>query len=235
MPGSLKQRAYEHIRKKLLTGEFPPGVRLSNRALAKELGISFIPVREAISRLGSEGLVDLRPGVGCFVVRPSRQELEEIYDIREALECHAVEKALGRLTRADLAEMTRWTDVMARVAGKLNGSTQGRDVGSLVEEWVQADTSFHLAFLHAAGNNRAAQIVQGLRTMAHIFGGAWKLLPLHDLKRVCRDHREIVRALREGDGDRARSALARHIRKGLQDVLLTLDRTRARERGESIF
>ena len=84
MATTLKQRAYEYIRRQLLNGELSPGSRLCNRTLAEQIGMSFIPVREAISQLASEGLIEHRPRLGAFVLDPSREQIEELYDFREA-------------------------------------------------------------------------------------------------------------------------------------------------------
>ena len=75
MTATLKQRAYNHIRRQVMTGRLSPGARLCNRGLAKEIGVSLIPVREAISQLVSEGLAEHRPRLGAFVVRVGREEL----------------------------------------------------------------------------------------------------------------------------------------------------------------
>ena len=109
---SYKQRAYDHIRDKLMVGELAAGCRLSNRALAREIGISIIPVREAISQLVSEGLLEHKPRVGTFVVEPSRQEIAELCELREALEAYAASRAAERISDGELAEMQRCCDAM---------------------------------------------------------------------------------------------------------------------------
>src|SRR5690242_601727 len=95
----LEQRAYDMLRDKIFTGTLRPGARLSEYAEAKALGTSRGPVREAVSRLASEGLVEKIPGVGAFVRAPAdADELREVYQFREALECAAAELAATRLT-----------------------------------------------------------------------------------------------------------------------------------------
>ena len=90
---TLSEKAYDHIRQQVFSGELGPGDRLVNRALAKQLGTSFIPVREAISRLASEGLVKQVAGAGAFVRSFDRQEISEIYDVRELFEPFAAAQA----------------------------------------------------------------------------------------------------------------------------------------------
>ncbi|MCG8586726.1 MAG: GntR family transcriptional regulator, partial [Pirellulales bacterium] len=115
MHTTFKQRAYEHIRQGMLTGRLLPGARLSNRALANEIGASLIPVREAISQLVSEGLAEHRPRMGAFVMQVDREELAELYDLREALECHAIRRAVADLTDVDLEEMQRSNDQLSEL------------------------------------------------------------------------------------------------------------------------
>src|SRR6201995_3075492 len=82
----LREQAYKHIHGKLLAGELPAGHVLSEHSLAREIGISRTPVREAIQRLEQEGVLEQIPRYGTVVRRPERRDLEELYQLREALE-----------------------------------------------------------------------------------------------------------------------------------------------------
>jgi len=113
---NLRELSYEYIRTKLLEGRIPPGTRISSRALAREIGVSFIPVREAIAQLASEGLVAHEAGVGTFGNRVGRDELRELYELREALELHAVVYAAQRIDERGLAEMKGWNEAMRDIA-----------------------------------------------------------------------------------------------------------------------
>ena len=94
MTTSLAEQAYKHIRGKLSNGTFVPGEQLVNRVLATEIGVSVIPVREAINRLATEGLVEHVPGSGAFVRQADGQQLHDLYVLRDALEsCAAGEAA----------------------------------------------------------------------------------------------------------------------------------------------
>ena len=89
----------------LTRGDLAPGTRLVNRSLAKELGISFTPLREAINQLASEGLVEYVPGGGAFVRRLDRHQLAQLYDLREALEPFAAAEAAKHITEHELEEL----------------------------------------------------------------------------------------------------------------------------------
>ena len=95
---SVADRAYKYLRTKLARGEMPPGTRLVTRQIADAVQGSLSPVREAITRLVSEGLVAHFPGGGAYVKQPSQDEVRELYDVRAQLEAMAVELALPNLT-----------------------------------------------------------------------------------------------------------------------------------------
>ncbi len=229
MTATLKQRAYNHIRGQLIAGRLSPGARLCNRTLAKEIGVSLIPVREAISQLVSEGLAEHRPKMGAFVLDVGREELEELYDLREALECHAAAKAVGRLTQAELAEMD---DCNAELAGIRRELLQGDGRHWTVEQidrWMMADAGLHMTLLRAAGNRRSLKTVSDLRLMTHIFGRRWEIRPVDDLDEICRQHEQIVAALRRGDAAGAADVMREHLRRGCRLALAQFGRRRMDE------
>ena len=88
MPENHSQRAYSHIRSKLLDGSATPGSRLSYGPIGKEIGVSATPVREAVGQLASEGFVELVPQLGAIVRDLTRDEAVELYELREALESY---------------------------------------------------------------------------------------------------------------------------------------------------
>ncbi|MEO2047206.1 MAG: GntR family transcriptional regulator [Pirellulales bacterium] len=212
----MKKRVYLHIRTKLLTRELAPGAEISHRELAKEIGVSFTPVREAIGQLIDEGMLECHPSRGTFVSELSWEDLAELYDIREALECHAVSKMAGSMSVVDLVKMDLFTDEMVAVADEVIRSENPRLNTDLADRWVKSDVAFHMTVLRAAGNRRALKITDELRIMAKIFGHREHEQLCDDLLRVCCEHRSIVTALREGNAVDARKAMAEHIRRGCQ-------------------
>src|SRR6266545_1550547 len=100
---TLWQRVYTHLREEILAGGLRPGTELAEVALSEQLGVSRGPIREAIGRLASEGLVTVRPRRGAVVRSVSKEEFLELYQVREALELMAVRLAVPRLTADDLS------------------------------------------------------------------------------------------------------------------------------------
>src|SRR6476646_10902876 len=110
---TLWQRVYDHLRAEILSGRLGPGAELAEVALAEQLGVSRGPIREAIGRLASEGLVTVRPRRGAVVSSLSKEEFLELYQVREALELMAVKLAVPRLGDEDVAALEGLVERMA--------------------------------------------------------------------------------------------------------------------------
>src|SRR4051794_19877249 len=100
-PASIQEKAYRYLRGKILSGEFAPGAVLSEASIAREMGNSRGPLREAVRRLTAEGLLRQSPAGGSVVVDFSRREVAELYELREALEVYAAGKAAERGLRPE--------------------------------------------------------------------------------------------------------------------------------------
>ena len=224
MSESLADKAYYHIRQQLLTGRLAPGTRLSNRGMAKQLDISFTPVREALSRLVSEGLLEYRDGLGVFVPVIDQHEIEDVYELRETLECAATKKICGKLPQSVLDAMERLVDEMAGL-----GETIQREYGKghgqeLTDRHAQIDSAFHLMLLRAAGNRLALDTAAGLRRIATIIAHTFDVNPWKELTRTQDEHRRILDAIRNGNTAEAQDTLSNHIRNGCQIALAAYKR-----------
>lgn len=233
---TLKERAYTRIKSMLIEGALAPGQRLSNRKLATELGVSMIPVREAITQLASEGLVDYRAGEGCFVSKQSREDLIDVYDLREALECHAVTRAASLAGPEHIQALQDANDTMASAARQLEKEqkrsplTPGAQTGvetpwpaELVAAWLDADTRFHWTIFQAAGNKRSLETVQKLRLLTQIFSTRFKRRKIQDLKLTLEEHAQIIDALTRHDPAAAAVTMSKHIRRGRDQALKRFD------------
>ena len=229
MSVSLKDQVYSHLRTKMLSGELGPGSQLSHRAIAKEIGVSFTPVREAINRLATEGLVESKPRMGTFVATCTREELAELYDLREAIEGHAAEKAALAISDADIEAMERCIQAQEAVLERVQARRE--DVASLQESgvFIRADAEYHLLLLTAAGNKRMLRLISELHVLTHGFTSRCGAVSEQLIRKVVAEHREIVRCLRENKAEGARKALVEHIRNGCWHSLQAYDRARIEE------
>src|SRR3954454_9993087 len=129
---TLWQRVYDHLRAEILSGRLEPAAELAEVALSEQLGVSRGPLREAIGRLASEGLVTVRPRRGAVVRSLSKEEFVELYQVREALEMVAVRLAVPRLTAEGIDGLQALIDAMARHAER-----------GEVAEFFEANMAFH--------------------------------------------------------------------------------------------
>ena len=227
---TLTQKAYQHIHDQLSCGMLQPGSRLSNRGVAKEVGISFTPVREALSRLVSEGLLEYRQGLGVFVPTSNIQEIRESYQLREILESEAASMACRSLSTMMLAEMTESYGRMVNIFSEISDPERETTLADQASAWQAADSDFHMSLLRATGNRRLLDTVEGLRTSlrvmmgglqesAGIVGHRFASESLDHIKRTLDEHCRILEALKQGDADAAKAVMIEHIRSGMELAL----------------
>jgi DNA-binding GntR family transcriptional regulator len=218
-----KQQAYQRLRGELLSHSLLPGDRLSEIPLAARLGVSRIPLREAIDQLASEGLVERVPGLGSHVRSASPKVLREIYEMREVLECFTVEKAAGKMSGADLG---RLGDLCAEIQAALGEYRRRKKwTPELRERLLSADIAFHQTIAGAAGNEQIQKEIERLQAVSHLL--SYRPDVAHDemaaMTRSAGEHLEILEALRRSDGKRARARITEHIRRACERSLLVLE------------
>lgn len=224
MSPTRKELAFRYLQDKLASGVLSPGDRLSDLALAREMGISRTPVREAINQLASEGMVEMRPHEGAFVRRLSRQDIRELYELRQVLESYAAGRmAENRESLSDVvAELQVHHTRLKGMVRDLNGS--GRKDCSAEEMGAQheIDIAFHRAIVHAAGNRRVEQVIAESRIYDQLFGSVSVVLSLKTLRLTYKHHSRILTAIEKGDADKARVAMTEHIQLGLSARLAAM-------------
>jgi DNA-binding GntR family transcriptional regulator len=197
---TLWQRVYDHLRDEILSGSLNPGAELSEVALAESLGVSRGPIREAIGRLASEGLVTVRPRRGAVVSSLSSTEFLELYQVREALELLAVELAVPRLRPEDITALQALIDEMSTRAER-----------NQVAEFFEANTAFHARLVDASGNAKLADMYRQLLDQL----GRYRRRSLQlrgNLQRSVAEHAAILRAAKRGNAERAAHLMSEHIR-----------------------
>lgn len=142
--------AYEYIRKRILSGEFAPGQALMTEVLAKSIKVSRTPVRDALRKLETDGLVTIRAHLGANVKQMSLKEFREICDLRLALESHAAGLAAKNHTTADLQEIKFALESMRRLTEEIIAAPQ---VQPMLGELIKEDVRFHIAIMTAAKND----------------------------------------------------------------------------------
>ena len=213
MASTLTERAYQYINRRIIAGTLEPGNRLSDVELAREIGVSRTPAREAIAQLVALGVVEHMPGLGPCVKRLNRRELEEVFDLREMLESGIAARAAERITAAELAELEKSCEqyrVMAHTARDVAQST-----GAHHEQVVLLDIAFHLKILRAARNRTVARIVADAHLLTRILRRRAELPSVsyrHRIAQSCLAHARIVRALKRRDSQAAQRWMSAHVK-----------------------
>jgi DNA-binding GntR family transcriptional regulator len=208
---SLSSRVYNQIKALILSNAILPGQKLHHQELSERLGVSRTPVREALTRLVQEGYASLLPNRGFTCTEIGFQEAEELYDLREALEAFAVEKATEKLTDAALD----------RLSAKIR--LYGADVQKrFSRERLLYDQDLHLEIARASGNNtlvkNLARVFERLILKRRTDG-------LYDPARGRAAHQEhlgLLAAMKRRDAGEAVALLRRHITAGKENVLADL-------------
>lgn len=194
------------LRRNILAGRWEPGSPIRQDAVATDLGVSRVPVREALKILEGEGQVSYQPHKGYVVRELHAAELQEIYRLRELLESEAITIAVPRLSEDDLREMH---DAMVTME-----SMEPSDVIHLSEE----NRRFHAVLFSAAGMPRLEHFVRLLRDWADVY----RIRLYSDaarLEQTWQEHREIYAACLKGDANRV-NALHQQHRSHTVDALL---------------
>lgn len=195
------EQAYEFIRTEILASRFPSGSRLPEEKIAAQLNISRTPVRDALRRLHSDGLIDLTANSGARVASWSAVELMEMSELRALLESFAVGLAARKIDSAGVSHLARLCDEMetALAAGKVD-----LDVISA------NNVAFHRSVANAAGNSRLTANLESLWTFP-LMVRKFALFGDDRLKRSLDHHREITAALQAGDAQWAEAIMRTHI------------------------
>lgn len=158
--GSLAAR----ISAKIFAGEYPPGSRLRQEALADEFSVSRTPIREALRQLEVKGVIQHRPNQGAIVLAPNARDIRGAYQVRAELEGLAISLAIEWITDEQIERMRRAQKRFSECVDKLiaarksNAKTQLRNVPS----WVESNDEFHAVVIEASGNGRLKQAIQDL-------------------------------------------------------------------------
>lgn len=210
---TLTETAYKHLQQQILRGDLPAGSVLSESRLAKELGVSRTPVGEAIKQLVQEGLVEQIPRYGTIVREIDWNEMEELYELREALESYAASKAAERVSPTQIAQLRLLCERMRELAQQLEDERLTVLEGEVLQNFLAADLAFHLLIVRASGNYRILKTIRETRTISQIFRVRRQQHDLRIVRKASNDHDRILETLERRDADAAAKAVAEHIRE----------------------
>jgi DNA-binding GntR family transcriptional regulator len=217
---SARERAYLYIQQKIAGRELSAGSAISEVALAAELGLSRTPVHEAIRQLLGEGLLEENSNGSTVVVRLSRQDFVELYELRSVLEAHAVSKIAKRsLARKDLERLRALAGKIRALRNQLVKSRKKMLNDAQMRRFEMADISFHTFLMSIAENAAALRVFSKVRYLIRVFAARHAGHNAEALTRVHNEHLDMIHALAHGDAERAVRAVSQHIQTSQQERL----------------
>ena len=199
---TLHNAVVSRLRDMITEGQIPPGVRIHEGQLGKQLGVSRTPLREALKVLAAEGLVNLIPRRGCYVTEISEQDLDEIFPLLAILEGRCAFEATQKATAKDLKRLEA-----------LHRALEGHAAAGQIEQFFETNQEFHTAIQELAANRWVTQVILDLRKVL-------KLTRLHSLTAEGRieqsqnEHRAILAAMLARDPAAAELAMQAHLSAG---------------------
>jgi DNA-binding GntR family transcriptional regulator len=210
---SLSEQAYYNIRERILKGDLALGAPLSRRRLAAELGMSLLPVAEALQSLENDGLVESRPRVGTRVCFPTAEEVRERYQVREALESQAARLYAERATANQKRELESMAEHMDAMFQRCAGAQHDHEFLYAVQSY---HLEFHLKIAECTGCRALRKMIEKNHVLIFnwLFDIAASRPPLPP-----RFHRDLAEALNRGKPEIADKAMRAHVRHGLEEIV----------------
>ena len=194
------QLVVEVLRERILSGEIEGGEPLRQSAIAEQLNVSRIPVREALVQLEAEGLINFEPHKGATATKLSVEQVTELFELRAMIESNLLAKAIPNLTELDLAEAEAVL-VQLELAFKLKDS---------VASWSELNTQFHTRLYQAANKPHTLEVVDSLNTNCDRYIRL-QLLFTGGIPTAEREHRVLLELCKSRDIDNATALLREHI------------------------
>ena len=196
---TMQETLYDSIRERIITGEYEPGRRLIAKDLAEEFNISRMPVREALSRLASTGLVELIPYKGAIVNKLTLEDYVEIFNIRAVLEGLAARLACMNLTTDDLNTMQAAHENAKATINNCEDDT----------DFQKSNRIFHSTIWNRTNSVRLQHLLSNLYSEAAQYRNMTIVLPGR-IKEICNEHERVLEALRKRDAELAEKYVKEH-------------------------
>lgn len=202
---STVEKVYLRIRDMAIDFDFKPGERLNEVALAKELGVSRTPLREALNRLSIEGLLRFIPGKGFFCRDLEVHEIFSLYELRKSLEVAALRLAIQRAADADIQDALAFLDSTGPEAGERS-----------VAELVELDEAFHERLVAMSGNAEMLRVLKNVN--ARIRFVRWIDMNRGDRPASQREHHRLLEALAARNETEGVAILEQHIDRRMDQI-----------------
>ncbi|MCF8109016.1 MAG: GntR family transcriptional regulator [Desulfohalobiaceae bacterium] len=220
---NINEKIYNLIKSRITRFEYPPGSQINVRQLQEELGVSNSPIKAALSRLAGEDLVEITSRKGTFVKDISKEDLEEIEEVREKLELGAAEIVAERIS-----------DEQLKVLQEKYEATLIPDNRFEYSDFMQKDGEFHLEIIKLTRNRKLVDIYKQLNSHVQIVRFQKARSRKKPLPWTNQDHLEILNALKSRDAERTRKAIREHRTKAREAFLADSDPEQEQQTKEQI-
>jgi len=201
--GAIRERVLAGLRQEIISGTLRPGDRLVERELADRFGVSRVPVREAIRALVAEGFVHFETPRRAVVRRLTRQDVQELFELREALEVYAAGLAASRATPEELAQVEKLLDLAATATGAGDA-----------EAITDVNSRLHDRIVAMAGNSLLTEALEPVAGRLR-----WMTRRNEEWPHLLVEHRELYEAIASGDPERARAQALAHVRTNYRSTV----------------
>jgi len=208
---SLGEHIFSRLKEAILKGEIAPGKRMVENRLAKDLGVSRTPVREAFHKLEREGLTKLTPQGGYTVTGLTKEEIEDIFGIRSLLESYATGLAAINYDKGDLCQLEEKNSEALRCLNE-----------NQLADLPRINTEFHEILYSLAGRPKLIEMINNLQAQTYRFRHII-LSEKKNAERSIKTHQALVRALKKRDANRSESIIKEHILRGQSIVMKALE------------
>lgn len=202
---SIVEQVYEKLKQMSVDYTFKPGERLNEGILAKSLGVSRTPLREALTRLYTEDLLRFIPGKGFFCRNLDVHEVFSLYELRKGVEVEALRLSLERAKDEDIDALLAFLD-----------STGPEPGDRSVDELVRLDETFHERLMQMSGNTEMLRVLANINSRIRFV--RWIDMERCDRRLSQHDHREILLGLKARDPERCIPILSKHINRRLDEI-----------------
>lgn len=218
----LRDVVFNTLRQAILTGELKPGERLMEIHLANKLGVSRTPIREAIRKLELEGLVTMIPRRGAEVAQITEKSMNDVLEIRRAMDALCVELACDRISEEELEKLKNACDYFEK-------AVRSKDAKKI----AQADVELHDIIVQATGNQRLIQLVNNLSEQMYRYRYEY-IKDASQHERLIEEHRIIYESIVKKDKETASQAARMHIDNQEKAIIrqIRLDREK---RNDGVF
>ena len=210
LSASLEEKVFSTLEEEILAGELKKGESLTEIALSKRLGVSRTPIRGALHRLKEDGLVEITPNRGAFVLGIDKDDLVDIYKVRNRLEGLASASAAKSISKEALTKLRESVELSEFYINR--GDT---------EKVKELDTAFHQLIYRASGNRQLELILTELHRKIKTYRKL-SLSVSGRIERSISEHREILIAIEKRDAEMADALTSRHIERALENVIFAL-------------